>query len=107
MSTIHGTYKSGHVELDTPVDWPEGVRVEVMPPANNAADRAGEQREKFGMSEEDWPTTKEGIEALIAEWNDIEPMETTPQEQAEFAAAQKAIGDYTKQAVAREMGLGK
>jgi hypothetical protein len=106
MSIIHGTYKHGHVELDSPVDWPEGVRVAIQP-TKNGSSQTPELGEKFGMSEEDWPTTKEGIEALIADWNAIEPMEMTPEEQAEFEAAQRVIGDYTKQAVAREMGLGK
>ena len=106
MSIIHGTYTSGHVELDTPVDWPEGVRVAIQPTSNGSA-QTSELSEKFGMSEEDWPTTKEGIEALRVKWNEIEAMVTTPDEQAEFEAAQQAIGDYTKLAVAREMGLGK
>ena len=78
MSIIHGTYKSGHVELDSPVDWPEGVRVAVQP-AKNVSAQTPEPCEKFGMSEEDWPTTKEGIEALIAEWNAIEPAQAGQQ----------------------------
>jgi len=57
------------------------------------------------MREEDWPTTKEGIEALIAEWNAIEPLEFTPEELVEMEAAQQAIDEYTKQVVARQMGL--
>ena len=31
MSTIQGTYKNGHVELDRPADWPEGCWVTVAP----------------------------------------------------------------------------
>lgn len=86
MSIIHGTYKSGHVELDTPVDWPEGVRVEIFPMSKNGSDQYSPHRGSYGMREEDWPTTKEGIEALNAEWNSIEPLEFTPEELAEIEA---------------------
>ncbi len=107
MSIIHGTYKSGHVELDSPVDWPEGARVVISPTSKNGESDASSPRESFGMREEDWPTTKEGIEALIAEWNAMEPLELTSEDEAAIKAAQKWIGDYTKAAVAKEMGLNQ
>ena len=104
MSIVHGTYKSGHIELDSPVDWPEGYRVEIIPMPKDGSSHDG-FRESFGMREEDWPTTKEGIEALLAEWDAIEPLEFTPDELAEMEAAQKAMNEYSKQMVARQMGL--
>ena len=105
MSIIHGTYKGGHVELDSPVDWPEGARVEILPMSKNGSADDSAPRESYGMREEDWPTTKEGIEALIAEWNAMEPLELTPADEAEIEAAQKWFGDYTKAAIAKQMGL--
>ncbi len=105
MSIIHGTYKHGHVELDSPVDWPEGVRVGILSPkeVEENLDKNGD--EPLGMTDADWPTTKEGIEALIAEWNAMEPLALTPEDEAEIEAAQKWIDDYSRAAVAKDMGL--
>lgn len=102
MSIIHGTYKSGHVELDSPVDWPEGARVEILPssPTNECEDD-----EDYGMDEQDWPTTKEGIEELIARMDAREPVEYSAEDLERIEAAHKWFGDYTRAAVARDMGL--
>jgi hypothetical protein len=61
---IAGTVKNGHVVLDQPSHLPEGTRVEVMPisPAHPAQ----------GMHEEDWPTTPDGIAALLARMDELE-----------------------------------
>ena len=103
MSIIHGTYKHGRVELDSPVDWPEGVRVEIL----SAAGTNGREDddEDFGMDERDWPTTKEGIEALIARMDACEPVQYSEEDLARIEAAQKWIDDFTRAAVARDMGL--
>ena len=74
MSTIQGTYRGGRVDLDAPVDWPDGLRVEVVDPA----------RPWIGRAEEEWPDTPEGREALLARFDAIEPLEFTPEEEAEF-----------------------
>jgi hypothetical protein len=105
MSIIHGTYKSGHVELDTPVDWPEGARVGILSPPREEETSLAAVPEQFGMSDADWPTTKEGIAALIAEWNAMEPLELTPEDEKEIEAAQKWIDNYSRAAVAKDMGL--
>lgn len=66
MSAIRGTYRNGRVELTDPppAEWKDGqeVRVELV-----AAD------DQIGMREEDWPTTPEGIEALIARMDQMQP----------------------------------
>ncbi|MBC7855663.1 MAG: hypothetical protein IAF94_19705 [Pirellulaceae bacterium] len=103
MNVIHGTYKSGHVELDTPVDWPEGVRVEILSPSSRS--KSCEDCGDFGMDERDWPTTKEGIEELIARMDAREPVEYTAEDLKRIEEANKWIGDYTRAAVARDMGL--
>jgi hypothetical protein len=54
MAKVNGTYQDGRVILDNPVDWPNGRRVTV------SSDEI-----RIGMTEEEWPTTPEGIEALI------------------------------------------
>ena len=99
MSIVHGTYKSGHIELDSPVDWPEGAKVEILP------FQVDERHEDYGMNERNWPTTKEGIEALIAHMDACEPVQYSPEDLARIEAAQKWIDDFTRAAVARDMGL--
>jgi hypothetical protein len=66
MVALKGTVKNGQVILDEPLDLPEGTRVEVLPvePA----------RLTWGLREEDWPTTPEGIAELVARIDQIEPL---------------------------------
>lgn len=102
MSIIHGTYKCGHVELDSPVDWPEGARVDILPPSSTIE---RDNDEEYGMDERDWPTTKKGIEELIGRMDAREPVEYSAEDLERIAAAHKWFGDYTRAAVARDMGL--
>jgi hypothetical protein len=39
-----------------------------------------------GLTEAEWPQTKEGISALLANLDAIEPLEFSPEEEAEIAA---------------------
>ena len=93
MSAIRGRYIGGKVILDTPADWPEGAEVNVTPT---------EEYVGVGMREEDWPTTPEGIAALIARMEQIEPIFTDEEyeawrkELADEKARQKALfGKWT------------
>jgi hypothetical protein len=83
MSTIRGTIRDGQVILSTPADLPNGteVRVEVA----DTSEYAG-----VGIREDDWPTTPEGVEALAAKMDQIQPF-LTPEEEAEW---QKARAEY-------------
>jgi len=54
MQKALATFRKGHVELTSPVDWPEGTAVEVIP-----------LRPQIGMTEDDWPTTASGIQSLL------------------------------------------
>jgi hypothetical protein len=96
MAAIRGRYIDGKVVLDTPPDWPEGAEVSVHPV---------EEYVGIGMREEDWPTTPEGIAALIAEMDRIEPFLSPEEDEAwrkalaEQKARQKATWDkWTKEA---------
>jgi hypothetical protein len=75
MSTIRGTIQNGQVVLPTPADLPNGTPVRVV---SEADEYVG-----IGMREEDWPTTPEGIEALLDRIDKMEPF-LTPVEQAEW-----------------------
>lgn len=64
---IKGVYRNGHVELDTPVDWPEGCEVRVTP-CDSAPIGYSD-----GLDEATWVDTPENREWLIAEWEALEP----------------------------------
>lgn len=83
MQAIKGKYRDGKIILAEKADWPEDTEVLVEPVAPT-----------IGMREEDWPTDAEGIAALIARMEKIEPLLMTPEEEAEWHAALKAQKDY-------------
>jgi hypothetical protein len=64
MNTLQGTIKNGRIVLDAPTALSEGSRVEVFPVAAI--------RPTLGMREEDWPTTPEGVAALLARMDQVE-----------------------------------
>jgi hypothetical protein len=100
VQPIIGTYKDGHIELDAPVAWPQGMKVEVAP-----ADESGRPTPSLGLDERTWVETPENRAALIASMEAYDPPDMTPEEWADWEAGLKWIGDYTKEAVRREMGL--
>jgi hypothetical protein len=84
MHAIIGEYRDGQVFLAGKADWPEHSKVRVEP-----------VEETIGMREEDWPTDPAGIARLLQLINSLEPLEMTPQEEAEWRAARRAQNDYT------------
>jgi hypothetical protein len=85
VSAIKGVVKNGRIDVAAPADWPEGCEV-VIEPVPTAPAR--------GMREEDWPTTAEGVAALLSRWDRHEPLELTPEEEAEWEAARKAQREF-------------
>ncbi len=83
---IKAIVRNGRVEIDAPDEWPEGtqVMIEALP-----------QEESLGMREEDWPTTPEGIAALLKSWKEMEPLEMTPDEEAAWNAWRQKVKEYT------------
>jgi hypothetical protein len=79
MKTITGVMRNGQVVLGEPADLPEGTRVEVVP--------IEAPRTTLGMREEDWPTTPEGIAALLARMDQVEPGWLSPEDDAAWRAA--------------------
>jgi hypothetical protein len=86
MAAIRGTLKNGTIVLDRSIDWPEGARVRVEPIEEEAS---------VGIRDEDWPTDPAGIAKLLARMDQVEPMEMTPEEEAELAAWRKKVKEYT------------
>ena len=87
MNAINGTVMNGQVVLDEPAGLPEGTRVEVVP--------VGQVR-TTGMREEEWPTTPEGIAALLARMDSREPLEMSPEEETRWQAARQAQKEFEK-----------
>src|SRR5712692_7207557 len=79
MQTLQGIIKNGQIVLDAPATLPEGTRVEVLP--------VEATRPTLGMREEDWPTTPEGIAALLARMDQVEPGWLSPEDAAAWRAA--------------------
>jgi hypothetical protein len=87
MNAIKTAVKNGQVCVDVPPDWPEGCEVLIEPmPAEFVQ----------GMREEDWPTTPEGIAALLKRWDAHEPLQMTAEEEAQWQAARKAQKEREK-----------
>ena len=64
-NALQGAVKNGQIVLDEPAELPEGSRVEALP--------VKAARPTLGMRKEDWPTTPEGIAALSARMDQVEP----------------------------------
>jgi len=88
MNTLQGTIRNGQIILDAPAALPEGTRVEVAPIEG--------ARPTLGMREEDWPTTIEGIAALLARMDQVEPGWLSPEDDAAWRAALSAQKESEK-----------
>lgn len=88
MNALQGTIKNGQVVLDAPAALPDGARVEVHPIEGD--------RPPLGMREEDWPTTPEGIAALLARMDQVEPGWLPPEDDAAWRAALRADKELEK-----------
>ena len=88
MNALQGTIKDGQIVLDAPAALPEGTRVEVLPINETAPTR--------GMREEDWPTTPDGISALLARMEQVEPGWLSTEDDAAWRAALRRSPDMAE-----------
>ena len=79
MDVFEGTIRNGQIVLDIPAVLPDGTRVEITPMSQASP--------TLGMREQDWPTTPEGIAALVARMEQIEPGWLSPEDEAAWRAA--------------------
>jgi len=105
---ITGTFRNGHVELDSSGGLPEGTRVRVVPesdvtPKHEENDHAHD--ELWGIDAADYQDTPEFRAKLISQIDSFEPLELTPEEEAEWEAARKWRKEYSLAAVRKQMGL--
>jgi hypothetical protein len=80
--------KNGQIILDAPAALPDGTRVEVLPVEG--------ARPTLGMREEDWPTTSEGITALLARMDQVEPGWLSAEDDAAWRATLGAQNEFEK-----------
>jgi hypothetical protein len=80
MSAIKGTWQHGQIVLSEAVNWPDGTKVIIEPVG---------QQQTLGIRDEDWPTDPEGIARLVALMQSFEPIELTPEEEAEWSEARR------------------
>jgi hypothetical protein len=105
MNEIQGTYRDGHVELTAPVNWPDGTPVTVEPKLpTGQAQPTEEWRDTWGI-DDDWPDTPENRAEILRRMDAVEPLDMTPEEEAEWHAMLDWFGEYTRDAVKRDMGL--
>lgn len=88
MTVLQGTFKNGQIILDAPAYLPDGTRVEVLPVEQGAA--------TLGMHENDWPNTPEGIAALLARMDSVEPGWLSPEDDAAWRASLKKQREIEK-----------
>jgi len=82
---IRGRVQNAVVVLQGGRVWPDGTKVLVEPYPHDEA---------LGLREEDWPTEPEGIAQHLAMMDQIEPLEMTTGEEAEWQAARKARKEF-------------
>jgi hypothetical protein len=107
MSEISGTYRDGHVKLDSAVDWPDGSRVRVTaePNGRQPVSEAAADEYSWGIDPVDYRDTPEFRSRLVAQMAAFEPLELSPADEAEWQAARKWIKDFNVAAVRQQMGL--
>ncbi len=88
MSRVLGTYRDGRIVLDSTVDWPDGARVAIVAPA-----------------EPEEPDSPEARAEWLARVDAVQPLELSPEDEAEIAAARAAVRQASLEAVRRQMGL--
>jgi len=88
MNALQGTIRNGQIVLDVPAALPEGTRVEVVP-----IERHGSS---LGLREEDWPTTPEGVAALLARMDQVEPDWLSAEDDAGWRSALREQREFDK-----------
>ena len=85
VTVIQAIVRDGRVEASAPADWPEGTQVAIEPL----------RQDSIGMREEDWPTSADGIAAMLERWDKLEPLEMTAEEEADLDAWRQKMKEYS------------
>jgi hypothetical protein len=85
MTTIKAIIRNGRIEVDEPIDLPDGTELTIPLPVLPAP---------LGIRDEDWSDTPEAIESWIRWYDSLEPLEFTPAERAAWEAARGEQKQY-------------
>jgi hypothetical protein len=92
MQQVMATYRAGRIELDAPVDWPDGTRIQVEPlhsgiPVGRSSPSvrrefldALENSGEYGLDENLWPLSAQETQILLAAMDAAEPLDLSPEE---------------------------
>ena len=82
---VRGVIHNGRIEVETPINLPDGTEVLIPLP-----DGGGSMPE----SELGWDNSPEGIDAWLAWLDSLPPLTITAEEEADTAAWRKKMSDY-------------
>jgi hypothetical protein len=78
MSTVKAIIRNGRIEVDEPIDLPDGTELTIPIP---------DLAPTLGIRDDEWSDTPEAIEAWIRWYDSLEPLDFTPAERAAWKAA--------------------
>ena len=80
MTTINAIVRNGQIEVDEPIDLPDGTELTIPIPDADAT---------LGIRDDEWSDTPEAIEAWIRWYDSLEPLDFAPGERAAWVAARQ------------------
>jgi hypothetical protein len=106
MNGVEGVVKEGKIVLDSLPNWPEGSRVIVRPLQRGDANGTKGERLLRGMTEDEQGDDPESIAKWLAEYDALEPLRISAEEEADLNAWRKKMREYNVEAVRRQMEEG-
>jgi hypothetical protein len=85
MTTIKAVVRNGRIEVDTPLNLPEGTELTIPIP---------DPSEPSGVREEDGSDSPEAIEAWLRWYDSLDPLELTPEERAAWEMARQEQKEF-------------
>jgi hypothetical protein len=85
MTVIKAIVRNGRIEVDDPINLPDGTELAIPIP---------DHAPTIGIREEDWSDSPEAIEAWIRWFDALEPLEWTNEERAAWQSARQEQRDY-------------
>jgi hypothetical protein len=95
MNAIKATVRDGQIELDAPLDLPDGTELLIPLPNGTPGDN--------GDDEKGWNNSPEGIAEWLRWYDSLEPLIFTAEEEADTEAWLKKMNDYS--GVNRDKGI--
>ena len=80
MTTIKAIIRNGRIEVDEPIDLPDGTELRIPMP---------DLAPTLGIRDDESSDTPEAIEAWIRWYDSLEPVAFTPEERAAWDAARR------------------